>query len=651
MKSCKFKLIFLLFFCFTILPVHAEEIDRRKVGNLVIEGIPEIPDYVKERMLQYQNVRSAAVRDWLNDGNGLLISTRFSETNQLHKIMKPGGARQQITFFDEPISGAKMQPVKDKKALVFGKDVGGSEFYQLFYFDMETGKNKMLTDGKSRNGMALWNNKGDQFAFASTMRNGKDYDIYTMDPTTNESTKCILEKGGVWFPVDWSKDDSQLLVLNYISINESYYYILNIKSGNLEQINPSKEQISYGNAQWSQNSNGIYITSDKESEFTRLWYYDIAKKTLTNLTKDINWDIEGFEISPNGSLLAFVSNEDGNSKLYLLDTQTQKYKSIPGIPPCGMGGLIFDPSGKRLALTLNTAQTPSDVFVLDIETLEMEQWTFSEVGGLNTDTFVKPELIHYPTFDKVDGKQREIPAFFYKPENATGPLPVVIYIHGGPESQYTPYFSSTFQYWINELGVAIIAPNVRGSAGYGKSYLKLDNGFNREKSVQDIDSLLDWIENQPELDASRIAVYGGSYGGYMVLASMFQFNDRLKCGVDVVGISNFVTFLKNTQEYRRDLRRAEYGDERDKKMNEFLESISPTNHVEKIQKPLLVVQGFNDPRVPVTESEQMVEKIRENGGTVWYLMAKDEGHGFKKKSNSDYYRNSVILFLEQFLLK
>ncbi len=651
MKLCKTNLLLLIILLVSILPVHAQEIDRREVGNLVIEGIPEIPDYVKERMLQYQNVRSAAVRDWLNDGNGLLISTRFGETNQLHKIMKPGGARQQITFFDEPISGAKMQPGVDKNALVFGKDIGGSEFYQLFYFDMVTGKNKMLTDGKSRNGMALWSNKGDQFAFASTMRNGKDYDIYTMDPLTNESTKCILEKGGVWFPVDWSKDDSQLLVLNYISINESYYYILNIESGNLEQINPSKEQISYGSAEWSKISNGIYITSDKESEFTRLWYYDIAKKTLTNLTKDINWDIEGFKISPNGELLAFVSNEDGNSKLYLLDTKTQKYKSVPGIPPCGMGGLIFDPSGKRLALTLNTAQTPSDVFVMDVETLELEQWTFSEVGGLNTDTFIKPELIHYPTFDKVDGKQREIPAFFYKPENATGPLPVVIYIHGGPESQYTPYFSSTFQYWINELGVAIIAPNVRGSAGYGKSYLKLDNGFNREKSVQDIGSLLDWIEKQPELDASRIAVYGGSYGGYMVLASMFHFNDRLKCGVDVVGISNFVTFLKNTQEYRRDLRRAEYGDERDEKMHDYLESISPTNHVEKIQKPLLVVQGFNDPRVPVTESEQMVEKIRANGGTVWYLMAKDEGHGFKKKTNSDYYRNSVILFLEEFLLK
>ena len=228
---------------------------------------------------------------------------------------------------------------------------------------------------------------------------------------------------------------------------------------------------------------------------------------------------------------------------------------------------------------------------------------------------------------------------------------MVIYIHGGPESQYRPYFSSTFQYWINELGLAVIAPNVRGSAGYGKSYLKLDNGFNREQTVRDIGALLDWIATQPNLNSDRVAVYGGSYGGYMVLASMTNYNDRLRAGVEIVGISNFVTFLENTKEYRRNLRRAEYGDERDPAMRKYLNEISPSNNAQKIRKPVFVAQGLNDPRVPASESEQIVETIRSNDGTVWYMLATDEGHGFKKKSNRDFYRDVTIMFLEEFLLK
>jgi dipeptidyl aminopeptidase/acylaminoacyl peptidase len=201
------------------------------------------------------------------------------------------------------------------------------------------------------------------------------------------------------------------------------------------------------------------------------------------------------------------------------------------------------------------------------------------------------------------------------------------------------------------MGIAVIEPNVRGSEGYGKSYLLLDNGYNRENSVKDIGALLDWIEQQPELDQENVAVTGGSYGGYMVLSTMFNYNERIKCGVDIVGISNFVTFLENTQDYRRDLRRVEYGDERDPEMREFLNSISPTTNAHKITKPLFVVQGYNDPRVPYTEAEQIVEAVRKNDVEVWYLLAMDEGHGFRKKTNRDFYIWSEVLFYEEFLLK
>ena len=273
------------------------------------------------------------------------------------------------------------------------------------------------------------------------------------------------------------------------------------------------------------------------------------------------------------------------------------------------------------------------------------------MGGLDTDSFIEPELVHYPTFDKVDGEARKIPAFVYRPRDTEGPVPVVISIHGGPEAQYRPYFSSTYQLWLQKLGVAVIAPNVRGSAGYGKTYVALDNGYKREDSVRDIGALLDWIDTQPDLDGDRVAVFGGSYGGYMVLASAMHFSDRLRAAVDIVGISNFVTFLTNTRDYRRDLRRVEYGDERDPDMRAFLERISPSNNVDKIRVPMLVVQGENDPRVPVTEAEQIVAALREGGKPVWYMNALNEGHGYRKKENRDVFSQVTALFFSRHLLE
>ncbi len=460
----------------------------------------------------------------------------------------------------------------------------------------------------------------------------------------------VLSEGGSWGAGDWAPDDKSIIVGKYVSANESYYYTLDLASKKLEQINPSSEKIAYGGAVFSKDGKGIFITSDENSEFQRLRYYDLKTKKFTVLTSDINWDVESFTLSKQGDKLAFTVNEDGMAKLYMLDTKTMKYTAVPGIPVGQVYGLSFHPDGKKLAMVLNTPQSSGDVSVMDLSNNSLERWTYSEVGGLNTSKFSIPELIHFPSFDQVDGKPRMIPAFITKPKG-NGPFPVVIDIHGGPEGQAQPYFNPMYQYYANEMGIAVIEPNVRGSSGYGKSFLQLDNGFKREESVQDIGKLLDWIATQPDLDPKRVAVTGGSYGGYMVLASMTHFNDRIKCGVDIVGISNFVTFLTNTQDYRRDLRRVEYGDERDPKMNEFLQKISPTTNAHKITKPLFVVQGLNDPRVPYTEAEQMVDKIRKNSGEVWYLLAKDEGHGFRKKTNRDFYIWSEVLFLEKYLLK
>ncbi|MDD3642069.1 MAG: alpha/beta fold hydrolase [Candidatus Krumholzibacteria bacterium] len=626
-------------------------VERREEGNLVIEGIPEIPRRIEERMIQYQNTRSAAVQDWSLDGSGLYISTRFGETSQIHFVGAPGGARRQITFFDEPVYGAAVCPAPSSNGFLFGKDVGGGEFYQLFWFDVPTGRYAMLTDGASRNGGAVWSNAGDRFVYYTTRRNGRDWDLWVMPAGDPDGARPVLEAGGTWGAVDWSPDDTKILVTRYISAAESHPHLLDPATGSLEAINPTGGPASYGGGIFSKDGGSLYFTSDENSEFSHLRLYDIAGKRAAILTEEIPWDIEGISLSHDGATLAFTANEDGIDRLYLMDAGTHEYRRVEGIPEGSIGGLLFSPDDERLALTIGTPSSTGDAWVLGLGDLSLERWTFSEIGGLDPETFSKPRLIRYETFDTVGAKPRTIPAFYFRPAEGDGPFPVLIDIHGGPEGQYTPYFSATMQYFIDELGCAVIAPNVRGSTGYGKSYQLLDNGMKREDSVRDIGALLDWIERQPELDRDRVCVYGGSYGGYMVYAAMIRYNDRLRCGVDVVGISNFVTFLENTQDYRRDLRRVEYGDERDPGMREFLLKISPTANASKITRPMFIVQGLNDPRVPASEAEQMLAAIRANGGEAWYLLARDEGHGFRKKSNRDYLTYAMVLFLEEHLLR
>ncbi|HTJ51596.1 MAG TPA: prolyl oligopeptidase family serine peptidase [Cyclobacteriaceae bacterium] len=646
------KLISSTLLCCIIITTSFCQTDKKEIGNLVAEGIPEIPQALMERMNQYQNVRSASLSSWNPDGSGMLISTRFAETPQLHFIDHPGGARRQITFFKEPITSGSYCPDTNYKGFMFTKDLGGNEFAQLFWFDTNTGKYEMISDGgRSQNSLPTWSNKGNQFLMVSTRRNSKDYDLYLADMKSPKDAKLILQQGGSWAPIDWAPDDKHVLVLNYISANKSFLYILDVEMGKLEQINPSSEDISFGGALWSGDGKGLYMISDQGSEFQTLKYYDITTKKSTDISSSIHWDIDDITATKDRGKIVFTTNENGISKLYNLDPATKKFTpSLSAIPIGIISNIQFTPDGTALGLVINTSQSPGDIYSINLKDNKLTRWTYSEVGGLNNSSFTIPTLIEYETFDKVDGKVRKIPAFYYKSKNTSGKMPVVISIHGGPEAQFQPFFSSFNSFMTNELGIAVIAPNVRGSSGYGKTYLKLDNGFLREESVKDIGALLDWIARQPELDASRIAVYGGSYGGYMVLSSVFNYNAKIKCGIDVVGISNFVTFLKNTEDYRKDLRRVEYGDERDAKMNEYLTKISPANNVDKITKPLLIIQGQNDPRVPFTESEQMKQKLRNKGNTVWYLLGKDEGHGFRKKNNVDYMQWSIVLFLQQNLI-
>ena len=408
------KLSSVLFLFCLLIPIAflSAQVERQELGNLVIENIPEIPQQLKDRIFQYQSTRSASFRDWLHNDEGILISTRFGETSQFHKVKFAGGSREQITFFSEPVGGATICPDKSKNIFLFTKDVGGGEFYQVFSFDMVDGNFKMLTDGKSRNGGVSWNNKGDKFSYYSTKRNGTDWDLYVANIDNPESAEMVLSEGGAWVISDWSPDDNLLLVGKYISANESYFYVLDISTKALTQINPSSEKIAYGGSLFSKDGKGIFFTSDENSEFQRLRYYDIQTKSITTLTADINWDVETITLSEQGDKLAFTVNEDGMAKLYLLDSKTTKYEKVPGIPVGQVYGLSFHPDGKKLALVLNTPQSSGDVYVMSLSDYSLERWTYSEAGGLNTSDFVIPELIHYPTFDEVDGKPENDPCFY-----------------------------------------------------------------------------------------------------------------------------------------------------------------------------------------------------------------------------------------------
>ena len=617
--------------------------------NLVVEGVPAITPELRKDVGRYLEFRAAAFNSWHPQRREMLLSTRFADSTQLHLVKAPGGARQQLTFFPDPVAGGSFEP-KTGDYLVFSQDTGGGEFFQLYRYDLADGKVTLLTDGKARNSGGTSANGGGRFAYTSTRRNGKDTDLYVITPATPSSDKLMLQlSGGGWRVSDWSPDNATILLTEYVSINESHLWSFDLQSSLLERVTPKTgEKISWTGASFAKDGRSLFVTSDQGSEFQRLCRYDLASHQLRPLTPNLKWDVESFDLSPDGKTLAFVSNEDGVSVLHLLDAKSGRELRTPKLPLGVITGLEWHENNRDLGFTLSSARSPADVYSLDVRKGTLERWTESETGGLNAQTFIEPELIKLKSFDGLD-----ISAFVYRPDarKFPGKRPAIISIHGGPESQSRPIFQARNNYYLNELGVALVVPNVRGSDGYGKTFLTLDNGFKREDSVKDIGAVIDWIRKDAALDGERIAVMGGSYGGYMTLASMVHFSDRLRCGVDVVGISSFITFLKNTQDYRRDLRRVEYGDERDPAMAAHLDKISPLTSVKKIGKPLFVVQGRNDPRVPVTEAEQMVKAIRENGGQAWYLMAKDEGHGFAKKKNADFQFISTILFYQEHLLK
>jgi dipeptidyl aminopeptidase/acylaminoacyl peptidase len=620
-------------------PSHQER------GNLIFEGIPPLDTAMAARLERYQQSRQATFLDWQADGS-MLVATRFGEVEQVHRIAAPLGMREQLTFSQDPVSVARAPATGAGNGFVFLKDHGGDENAQVYYY-AGSGNVRQLTTGNFLHSSPVWSHDGKRVAFSGNERDGQSYDVYLAD-VSNASAPRLLVGGqqDTWYPLDWSPDDKKLLLWKYVSAEESYLYIADVAAGSFTPVDESARKISVNSAKFAPDGRGIYLISVEDGDFAQLRYLDPVSHEERKITPDLPWDIENFDVSVEGRYIAYVVNEDGHSRLTVIDSLQKLELTPPGLPEGQISNIRFDRTGKRLAMSVDSAQAPRDVYVYDLAHSAIERWTKSEIGALDAGTLASAELIRYPTWDRVAGKQRMISAYVYRPR---GPAisPVVIDIHGGPESQFRPHWDPFVQFLVNELGYAVIAPNVRGSSGYGKSFLRLDNGVLREDAVRDIGSLLFWIGLQPAFDRDHVAVMGGSYGGYMALASLAAYSDRLRGGIDVSGISNFVTFLGSTSPYRRDLRREEYGDERDPKMRVFLNRISPLNNSLQIRRPLLVVQGLNDPRVPPSESQQMVYRIRAKGGEAWYLAAKDEGHGFRKKANQDVYLQTAAMFLNK----
>jgi dipeptidyl aminopeptidase/acylaminoacyl peptidase len=613
-----------------------------KPAALTADGIPGVTADLAERTRPYMEFRTAGFSSWHPRDRSMLITTRFGNTAQVHRIAQPMAMRQQLTFEVEPVGG-QWSPAGD--VMIAQKDIGGNEFFQLY--TVANGRLNLLTDGRSRNSFNAWSHDGRWVAYTSTRRNGADSDIYVMDPRDPRTNRLVAQvSGGGWGVQDFHPDGRRAIVGEYLSITKSNLHLLDLQSGRMTPIGDHTRSVAYGGAQFAPDGT-LWATSDEGSEFQRLGTVDLATGRFRAIVTDIEWDVDSFDISEDGSFIAFATNEAGRSRIYILDPRTGQKRVVERLPVGVAGGVEIAPWGD-IGLTLASARSPSDAYSIDPRTLAVTRWTQSETGGLDPNVNIEPELIEVRSFDG-----ERVSGFLYRPDarRFPGARPLIVNIHGGPEAQSRPGFQGRNNYLLNEQGIAIFYPNVRGSAGYGKRFLGLDNGAAlRENSVQDIGAFLDRFERDPGIDRARVGVTGGSYGGYMCYASAIRYGRRLRGANCAVAISNFVTFLENTQAYRRDLRRVEYGDERNPAERARLAAISPLTRARELNIPLMVVTGRNDPRVPASEADQMVAAVRANGQQAWHLIGENEGHGFAKKENQDYNFWVNLMFWQQHLL-
>jgi dipeptidyl aminopeptidase/acylaminoacyl peptidase len=614
-------------------------------GGLVLDGVPELDAATSDVLDGYLGARQAAPLGWSPRGQ-LLITTRFGETAQLHLVEQPLGARRQLTFRREAVLDAGFSPDPLRTGIVFQSDPSGAGHAQLYYQRLGEAGAKQLTDPKATNGGALWSNSGRELAFFTTARDAASHDIDIVEPESGALPHLVLAGDAArWTPLDWSPDDRKLLVSRTVSPAEASVYVVDLGSGQKREIDPGTKTGIVG-ARFSRDGQGIYLISDRDNEFAVLRYVNLFTTEKTVLSAHVPWDVEEVAVSRDGHYLAYVSNEAGSGQLNVLDLRTHQDLTRPTLAAGGtVDHLRFDQEGKRLAFGFGSAVLPRDAYVLDIAANRVEAWTHSEPGAVDPATFVTPRLTQFPTFDRRDARSRQIPVFVYEPPG-NGPHPVLVLLHAGPEAQFRPTFDPWIQFVVHQLGFAVVAPNLRGSSGYGKTYKGLDNGPLRDDVIKDLGALVVWIGLQSDFDARHVVVSGVGYGGYLALTALVNYGDRLSGGLDVGGMSDLVAFVADADPSRQGVRRTEYGDERDPDQRAFLRRISPLPGADRITKPLLVVHGQRDTEVPISQSEQLVNRLRARGVPVAFLQSKDEDSGFERREARDAYYRAAAEFLK-----
>ncbi|GKZ14023.1 S9 family peptidase [Haladaptatus sp. T7] len=594
---------------------------------------------------RYLNVRSAYGASFDPTGERLSFLLNTTGVPQVWQLDGPRAWPQQSTFYDERVTFVSWSPERDE--LAFGMDEGGNERQQLFRLDGDGETITPLTampDAKHRWGG--WNSDGSQFAFASNRRDNAVFDVYVQDRTgTGDDAEMVYEGDGWLSLAGWGPDDDRLVVVESHSSFDRDLYVLDIESGDIEHVTPHEGNVRYQGINWGPDGDALYLVTDEGADTMYLARLDLDTYDIELVEEGGSWNVDGCALDEDTGRLVYSRNEDGYTELTvgeLTGETTIREFPTPNLPHGIAGGVSFGPDAERFAISVTGSASATNVYVVETKTGEAERWTDASTAGLPTDSFVRPKLVHFESFDG-----RSIPAFFSVPEDASaGETPVIVDIHGGPESQRRPSFNPVKQYFLNR-GYAYFEPNVRGSSGYGTAYTHLDDVEKRMDSVADVEAGVEWLHDQRAVDPDRIVAMGGSYGGFMVLAALTEYPDLWAAGVDVVGIANFVTFLENTGDWRRELREAEYGSLEDDR--EFLESISPINNIHEIEAPLLVLHGENDPRVPVGEAEQIAEEAAEQGVPVEKLVFPDEGHGFSKLENRIEAYTKTAEFLEQYV--
>jgi dipeptidyl aminopeptidase/acylaminoacyl peptidase len=613
-------------------------------SNITVDGVPGIPTTLVEAVAPYAQFRQARMVAWHPTERRMLIATAFGNAPQLHDVRFPGGARTQLTFYSDgvaPRPGAVFGAKGD--FFVFQKDTArGAEANQLIRYDVATAASTTLTDGKSRNGTPVASRDG-MIAYDSTRRDGKNRDLYVVNPLDPASARMVLQTEGAWEALDWTPDGKAILAVQMASSSEMHLWRVDVATGAKTLLTPRDERPArWPEAAFGADGQTVYALSNLRGESARIWR--LSGGTWTAITPDTDV-IESFALSSDGRTIAAVVDAGSTTRLALMDA-AGKPKPGPTLPPGVISDLSWHPSQNEVAFSLAGARAFNDVYSLSVSGARVERWTSSEMGGANREALPDAEIVKWPSFDGL-----EISGVLYRPPaRFAGPRPVIINVHGGPAERERPRALGRSNYFRNELGIAVIYPNIRGSSGFGRTFEELDNGLLRENAVKDIGALLDWISAEPRLDEARVMIAGASYGGYVALSSAIAYGDRLRGVNPAFGITDFPSYLESTDLSRQANRNAEYGDPADPEMRAFLTRISPLTNIKALKIPAFVAAGAKDTRIPVSQADTLVKALKANGTPVWYLRFEEAGHLQLTAATNDFSIYTWVMFVEKYLL-